>query len=105
LIGADARVEAVLDWGFLSTAGDPAFDASMFAAFFDMYGPQTRRRDDELLEMSGSRFGYPRQRLLLYRAVYALIDSNAYDPMGHDDHFRWCVATLNREDISDVLLA
>ncbi len=31
---------AVLDFGFLSTAGDPAFDAAIAASCFDMYGPR-----------------------------------------------------------------
>ncbi len=101
---ADGRVLAVLDWGFLSTAGDPAFDASTFAGFFDMYGPEARQRDDELTAMICARLGHPRELLLLYRAFYALIGSNAYSPTGDDGHFQWCVATLNRGDISGALL-
>ena len=34
---------AVLDFGFLSTAGDPAFDAAIAASCFDMYGPPAPR--------------------------------------------------------------
>ncbi len=33
---------AVLDFGFLSTVGDPAFDASIASAIFNMYGPNAR---------------------------------------------------------------
>lgn len=83
----------------------PAFDASTFAGFFDMYGPAARRRDDELTNMIRVHFGYPRELLLLYRAFYALVGSNAYDATGRDAHFEWCVATLNRQEISDFLLA
>jgi hypothetical protein len=104
LVDTAGRVQAVLDWGFLSTKGDPAFDASTFAGFFDMYGPEARRRDDELTHLICVTFGYPRELLLLYRAFYALVGSNAYDPTGQDGHFAWCVATLNRSDISEVLL-
>jgi hypothetical protein len=94
----------VLDWGFLSTLGDPALDASIFAGIFDMYGPQARERDDDLTGKICARFGYSRELLLFYRAFYALAASNVYDPAGQDGHFAWCVAALNRQDVSDVLL-
>lgn len=105
LVDTAGRVRAVLDWGFLSTRGDHAFDASTFAGFFDMYGPAARQHDDELTDLICVHFGYSRELLLLYRACYALIGSNAYDPTGRDGHFAWCVATLNRADISELLLA
>ena len=43
LVDQDLRPTAVLDFGFLSTAGDPRFDAAMSAAIFDMYGPYDGR--------------------------------------------------------------
>lgn len=33
------RPVAVLDFGFCTTAGDPAFEAAVTAAVWDMYGP------------------------------------------------------------------
>ncbi|WP_281903969.1 hypothetical protein [Phytohabitans aurantiacus] len=30
----------MLDWRFLTTEGDPAFDAAVAASNFDMYGPE-----------------------------------------------------------------
>lgn len=94
---------AVLDWGFLSTEADPAFEASITAGVFDMYGPDARRLDDEWVETLCRRFGHTRHQLLFYRAVYALLTSNSYDPEGKDGHFAWCAAALNRPDITEAL--
>ncbi|MFD2766834.1 phosphotransferase family protein [Micromonospora eburnea] len=94
---------ALLDWGFLSTEAVPAFEASIAAGVFDMYGPAARALDDELVETLCGLFGHSRHQLLFYRAVYALLTSNAYDADGRDGHFAWCAAALNRPDITDAL--
>jgi Ser/Thr protein kinase RdoA (MazF antagonist) len=39
LVDGDLRPLAVLDFGFLSTAADPAFDAAVTASVYDMYSP------------------------------------------------------------------
>jgi hypothetical protein len=103
LVDEELRPAAVLDWGFLSTAGDPAFDASVAAGVFDMYGPEARKVDDELVDLFEQRLKIPRDELLAYRAAYAVATSNAYDPDGRDGHFDWCVSALNRLDIRDAL--
>ena len=95
LIGAAAQPSAVLDFGFLSTAGDPAFDAAVTVAIFDMYSPHARANERRLDEAFCAAFGYEPQRLSLYKAAYALITSNAYDPLGQDGHFAWCVRICN----------
>ncbi|MFE4499757.1 phosphotransferase family protein [Rhodococcus sp. NPDC056743] len=38
LTNGDGALTAVLDWGFFTTEGDPAFDAAVAASIFDMYG-------------------------------------------------------------------
>lgn len=38
LVDEDSTPTAVLDWGFFTTEGDPAFDAAVAASIFDMYG-------------------------------------------------------------------
>lgn len=96
---------AVLDWGFLSTQGDAAFDASITAGIFDMYGPGARAVDDELIDLLVSNNGFSRQRLLLYRAIYGIMTANVYDPTGQDGHYAWCVRMLDREDITEALYA
>lgn len=103
LIDDESRTSAVLDFGFLSVAGDPAFDAAVAASILDMYGPKARETEAAFDDLVMERFGYPRELLLLYRAAYALVTSNAYDPQGADGHFRWCVDMLLREDITALL--
>lgn len=103
LIDTAGRVTSVLDWGFVTTAGDNAFDASTAAGFYDMYGPHARDIDDTLLDRLEQHLGYPRDLLLLYRAAYAIAGANAYSADGSDGHFTWCVATLDRHDIKAML--
>ena len=93
----------MLDFGFFSTVGDPAFDAAVGAGIFDMFGPRARERQALLDRAAIDRFGYAPQRLALYRAVYAMATSNAYDPSGRDGHFRWCVDTLRSPDVARLL--
>ncbi|GAA2755084.1 adenosine deaminase [Actinopolymorpha rutila] len=101
--GGDLRVTAVLDWAFLTTAGDPAFDASLAAGFFDMYGPKAREIDQTLSGWIVAEFGYPPPLLHLYRACYAITGANAYDPAGGDGHFAWCADQLRRPDLRAAL--
>ncbi|MET7376348.1 aminoglycoside phosphotransferase family protein [Micromonospora arida] len=104
LVDVSGRPSAVLDWGFLTTEGDPAFDAAVTAAIFDMYGPEAAQAERDLLDRIEARLGYDRVALLVYRAAYSLITANAYDPTGQDGHFAWCVAALNRADVTRALL-
>ncbi|GLV55449.1 hypothetical protein KDH_22930 [Dictyobacter sp. S3.2.2.5] len=91
----------LLDFGFLTTAGDPCFDAVLATLFFDMYSPHAREARQELLDMlaqtsnPGPRINqlYP-----LYAAAYALAGSNAYSDNDQDGHFQWCVNLLNNRD-------
>lgn len=105
LLDESRRVSAVLDWGFLSLFGDPALDASLAAGFFNMYGPHHRAIDDHLLDTFARTFGYTRERMLLYRALYAMVTSNAYSDDGRDGHFAWCVEQLARQDVRAALAA
>ncbi|MBG6104145.1 aminoglycoside phosphotransferase (APT) family kinase protein [Micromonospora vinacea] len=104
LVEASGRPSAVLDWGFLTTEGDPAFDAAVTAAIFDMYGPEAAHVERDLLDRFEARLRADRAALLVYRAAYSLITANAYDPTGQDGHFAWCVAALNRSDVTEALL-
>jgi aminoglycoside phosphotransferase (APT) family kinase protein len=99
LLGDDQEVSAVLDWGFLSHAGDPVFETAVTSCIFDMYGPHHRRIDDMLMARCVADLGDDRERLLVYRALYAIMTSNAYAEDGSDGHFAWCVAMLNRPDL------
>jgi fructosamine-3-kinase len=86
---------AVLDWGFLTTAGDNTFDAATAAGFFDMYGPDAERIDSELLDRF-EKLGHSRERMELYRLAYALITATIYSPATRDGHYHWCLRNLMR---------
>ncbi len=104
LVDEDIAPIAVLDWGFFTTEGDPAFDAAVAASIFDMYGDAALDTELGLYAQLEERLGYTRESLLVYRAAYSLITANAYDADGNDGHFAWCAAALNRPDVVDALL-
>lgn len=103
LVDASLRPVSVLDFGFLSTVGDPAFDASIASAIYSMYDPDARDIDDALVSACVALLGYSRHELLCYRAIYAMISSNAYSADGSDGHYRWCVNMLRRLDVQTAL--
>lgn len=103
LVDEDLRPRAVLDFGFLSTVGDPFFDLAVTASVFDMYGSHGRQAEAAIDRAAAGRFGLAPERLALYRAVYAIVTANVYDPGGEDGHFRWCVEMLRRDDIAALL--
>lgn len=94
---------SVLDFGFLSTVGDPRFDAAVAASIFDMYGPGARATEAALDREMTEAFGDDRSVLHLYRAAYALVTSNAYSASGSDGHFTWCVDLLGRADVREAI--
>lgn len=109
LIPANVVVDAgqiggVLDFGFLTTVGDPRFDAAITASIFDMYGPQARASEAILSEVLLERFGHDRDSYGLYRAAYAIITISYFGQDGLDGHYAWCVRMLRRPDVIDALL-
>lgn len=103
LLDEEGKVAAVLDWGFLSLFGDSALDASVACGVYNMYGPHHRQLDDTFLSACQARLGYSWERLLLYRALYAIVSSNAYAEDERDGHYTWCVENLLRDDLRNVL--
>lgn len=103
LVDGALRPLAVLDFGFLTTLGDPAFDLAVTASIFDMYGPRAREVEATIDAAAAQRFGVPPERLALYRAAYAIATANVYDPQGQDGHFRWCAEMINRGDVAALL--
>jgi aminoglycoside phosphotransferase (APT) family kinase protein len=95
------RPVAVLDFGFFTTAGDPAFEAAVTAAIWDMYGPDAQHHASELTALFASALGHDPGVLALYQAAYALTTYDLFSPDGSDGHFRWCAALLNRNAVTD----
>jgi len=103
LVGESGRPHAVLDFGFLTTVGDPAFDAAVTASIYDMYGPRAAENEALLDAALADRFGHEPSRLAAYRAAYALTTSNCFSASGSDGHFEWCMRMLERPAIRDAL--
>jgi Ser/Thr protein kinase RdoA (MazF antagonist) len=90
------RPVAILDFGFFSTAGDPAFEAAVTAAIWDMYGPHAEEHTAALTQLFAAELHYSPETLTLYQRAYALATYDLFSPDGNDGHFHWCVALLNR---------
>ena len=102
LVDDQARPLAVLDFGFLTTAGDPRLDAAITASVMNMYGPHAPAITDALTAQLARDLGYPADVLLTYQAAYAVATSNAFTADGSDGHFAWCMDNSGG-DISDLL--
>ncbi|WP_112239647.1 phosphotransferase family protein [Kribbella monticola] len=94
LVGQAGEV-ALLDWGFLTTAGDNTFDAATAAGFFDMYGADAESLDAELLGRF-EKLGHSPDRMHLYRVAYAIITATIYSPDARDGHYQWCLRDLTK---------
>ncbi len=103
LVDEQARPLAVLDFGFLTTAGDPRLDAAIAASVMNMYGPHAPAITSVLTAQLAHDLGYPADALLTYQAAYAVATSNAFTSDGSDGHFAWCIDQLRRPDITDIL--
>jgi len=105
LVDEHRRPAAVLDFGFLTTVGDPAFDAAVTSSVFDMYGAGARRTEGLLEQELTRRRGHDPARLAVYRAAYAVLTATCYSASGSDGHFAWCAAMLGRPDVRRCLSA
>jgi len=103
LVDDSTRPLAVLDFGFMTTIGDPAFDAAVTASIFDMYGPRAAETEAILDAAVAARFGYEPGRLAVYRAAYALVTSNCFSASGSDGHFEWCMRILECPEVHEAL--
>jgi len=103
LVDDATRPVAVLDFGFMTTIGDPAFDAAVAASIFDMYGPRAAETETILDEAVADRFGYEPGRVAAYRAAYALVTSNCFSASGSDGHFEWCMRILECPEVHEAL--
>jgi hypothetical protein len=103
LVDEDARPVAVIDFGFMSTAGDPRFDAAVSGAIYNMYGDHARDLRWAMTTMLAAELGYDVHALVLFQAAYAFATSNAFTADGSDGHFAWCVDLLNDPSTREVL--
>lgn len=103
LVDQDAQPLAVLDFGFLTTAGDPRLDAAITASVMNMYGLHASEITQALTRRLADQLGYPADVLVIYQAAYAAATSNAFTSDGTDGHFAWCIDQLRRRDVTRLL--
>lgn len=103
LVDGSLRPVAVIDFGFLTTVGDPLFDLAVTASIYDMYGPGAVESEAAIDAAAARRWQMPTERLAIYRAAYAVATATIYDAGGKDGHFRWCAETLRRPEIELLL--
>ncbi|MGW3102788.1 phosphotransferase family protein [Streptomyces sp. NPDC001100] len=87
---------AVLDFGFFTTAGDPAFEVAVTAAVWDMYGPYAGHHTAVLTRLFAEELRHCPDTLALYQRAYALATYDLFSSDGSDGHFRWCAGLLGR---------
>jgi aminoglycoside phosphotransferase (APT) family kinase protein len=103
LVDQAARPTAVLDFGFLTTGGDPRLDAGISAAIMNMYGPHAADVTTDLTARLAAALDYPPEVLVLYRAGYAVATANAFTDDGTDGHFAWCATQLGSPAVTAAL--
>jgi aminoglycoside phosphotransferase (APT) family kinase protein len=103
LVDHTGHPTAVLDFGFLSGAGDPRFDAAVTAATMNMYGPHAAAITARLTGTFADHLGHPPRTLHVYRAAYAVATSDAFTDDGSDGHFDWCTRQLTAPDVTAAL--
>lgn len=87
----------VIDFGFLTTYGDPDFDVAITPAIYDMYSPAARSTTDQLTAALTARFATRQATVRTYRSAYALITAGAYGTGPEDGHFAWCASMLQAQ--------
>jgi hypothetical protein len=89
-----SRPVGLLDFGYVSTVGDPAFDAAVAACLQDMFGPGAAAATAALDDLVVRRFGHDPAVLVLYRAAYGLVTASCL--VGHPGlHLDWCLALVD----------
>ena len=91
LLVADGRATGLLDFGYVSTVGDPAFDAAVAAALHRMLGPDDAAGTALVDRLTTERFGYEPHRLAAYRASYGLVTASCVVDYPQSEHFAWCL--------------
>lgn len=97
------RPVAVLDFGWLSTAGASAFEAATAASFYDFVFPEGRALEERLEARLVHRLGFHRRTMAVYRATMAIASAGYYSEGPDDFWFRWCAGVLGRPELRAAL--
>lgn len=94
LLLEDGRPTGLLDFGYVSTVGDPAFDAAVAACLQDMFGPGAAAATAAVDALSVERLGHDPAVLVPYRAAYGLVTASCL--AGHPGaHLDWCLELVD----------
>jgi hypothetical protein len=91
---------SVLAFGFVSTAGDPRFDAAITNSIMNMYGRHAAAWPDPRPRLWRPSWDAT-EALLAYGAAYAVATSNAFSDDGSDGHFQWCAVLVGTADSAE----
>jgi phosphotransferase family enzyme len=105
LVDGEQQVSAVLDFGFVTCAGDPDLDAAVVALIADQYGARAARSEALLDALLVARFGIDPRKLLVYKAVYAVVTCGYFSADGSDGHYPWCARILDRPEVREAVLS
>ena len=105
LVDEDLRPVTLLDFGLLTMAGDPVFEAAATASVIDLWSPQVREIEAAYDAAFTARLGYDAEQLLVYRCAYSLLIANAHDddPYDRDTHVPLTAKLFNTPEVTALL--
>ncbi|MFF0264577.1 phosphotransferase family protein [Kribbella sp. NPDC004536] len=105
LVDEDLRPVTLLDFGLLTMAGDPVFEAAATASVIDLWSPRVREIEAAYDSAFAARLGYDPVQLLVYRCAYSLIIANAHDddPYDRDSGLPLTAKFFNTPEVSALL--
>ncbi|MET9271131.1 phosphotransferase [Kribbella sp. NPDC003557] len=105
LVDDDLRPVTLLDFGLLTMAGDPVFEAAATASVMDLWSPRVREIEAAYDAAFAAGLGYDADQLLLYRCAYSLIIANAHDddPYDRDSHAPLTAKLFNSPQVAALL--
>jgi aminoglycoside phosphotransferase (APT) family kinase protein len=103
MVDDNLRPVAVLDFGWLSTAGASAFEAATAASFYDFVWPVGRELEERLESRLLRRLGYSRRTGAIYLAAMAIASATYHSTDPDDFWFKWCAGVLRRPELRAAL--
>ncbi|GAA1139099.1 hypothetical protein GCM10009630_42580 [Kribbella jejuensis] len=105
LVDDDLRPVTLLDFGLLTMAGDPVFEAAAAASVIDLWSPRVREVEAAYDAAFADRLGYDAVQLLVYRCAYSLLIANVHDddPYDRDSHVPLTAKLFNTPEVTALL--
>lgn len=101
LIGEENKVTGIIDFGTFTMLGDPLFDIATSAAFYEMYGDESKTTRNILLAKARAHCA-DATTLYRYLLTYALLSADNYPelgkPISETGHYQWAVSILSDDN-------